>query len=265
MKKLALALVCLIGVAFFTSCDPVDVVENNPSIEPLVEDGYVLNQANVNELDTVYFGFKVASNPETLAKLATLIVSVDDQRWDSLSFTDVTEYTYKSGVIYTPAKDSLVRTSTISAIVTDVEGKSSTATIEVNIFFKEQPLTTTEFTWNRHGAAAVTGGIEKFGLQWTSNGKEVFAEIRPMDGATLYEFDPSVWSTTNTVLDKTALFSEQQQGILVFNKVSAWAGHDDYNYVIGTTYNGENHLIHITKGEVFTFKGTDVTIYGEAK
>ena len=36
-------------------------------------------------------------------------------------------------------------------------------------------------------------------------------------------------------------------------------------YLLGTTYNGENHIIHITKGTYYTFKGTDATIEGEAK
>ena len=263
MKKLALALLCLVSVAFFASCDE-KVEHPEPSIAILVEDGYVANNAFVNEMEEVYFGFVVASNPETQEALASLIVTVDDQPWDTVTFTNETEYTYKSGVIYTPAKDSIVRTSTITAIVTDAAGQSATATIDLSILYKEQPLVATDFAWNRHGAAAVTGGIEEYGLQWTSNGKEIFAELKPMDGATLYEFDPSVWSATTNEVQKATLFSELPLSIPVFKKVSAWAS-NNYDFVIGTTYQGKNYLIHITEGIVSTFKGTDIVIKGQAK
>jgi len=263
MKKLALALVCLVSVAFFASCDPK--IENaEPAIAIHAEEGYVTNGAFVNEGSEVYFGFDVASNVETGEKLASLIVTVDDQPWDTVLFTDETEYIYRSGVVYTPAKDSIVGTSTIAAVVADAAGKTNTATIELTILYQEQPLTTTEFTWNRHGGAAATGGLDEFGLQWTSNGKEVFAEIKPLEGAVLYEFDPAVWGNVTTELQKATLFSEQTMGIPVFNKVSAFAS-NSYDYVIGTSYNGKNYLLHITEGIVSTFKGTDITIKGEAK
>ena len=141
---------------------------------------------------------------------------------------------------------------------------TATATIDLSILYKEQPLVATDFAWNRHGAAAVTGGIEEYGLQWTSNGKEIFAELKPMDGATLYEFDPSVWSATTNEVQKAALFSELPLSIPVFKKVSAWAS-NNYDFVIGTTYQGKNYLIHITEGIVSTFKGTDIVIKGQAK
>ena len=146
--------------------------------------------------------------------------------------------------------------------MTDVAGQTASATIKIALN-KETALVATDFSWNRHGGTAATG-LEEFGLQWTSNTKDVFANIRPLDGAVLYEFDPSVWEATTTEAEKAALFSEQQIGIAVFNKVSCDASHD-YDFVIGTTYNGVNHLIHITRGEVHVFKGTDVTITGQAK
>ena len=263
MKKLALALVCLVSVAFFASCSP----EGDPTISVYdTEDGYVKSGDNVTVGEEFKFGFDMASSVETSKELTSLVVTITTpdnfEEEETLEFPgNVTEYNYRRTYTFNP-KSELVGVITIKAVVTDAAGKTATVTMELNAF-ESDALVEADFTWNRHGGAAATG-LEQFGLQWTSNGKEDFAQIKPLEGAKLYKFDAEKWATVTTGTEKAALFSEQTLGISVFNEISAWTGHD-YDYVIGTTYNGENYLIHITKAVVTTFKGTDITITGQWK
>lgn len=262
MKKLALALVCLVSVAFLASCDPT-IQNPEPSIAIIAEEGYLVG-GEVIDMDVVYpYGFIVASNAETQKELAKLVVVCGGTTICDTVISG-TEFIYR-GEIYFTNNDSrdIIGSAEITATVTDAAGQTNTASIKVDIN-ESIALVPTDFEWNRHGAAAVTGGIEEFGLSWTSNTKDVFANITPLEGAVLYEFDPSVWDATTTEVEKATLFSEQTISIAKFRGVSAFASHD-YDFVIGTTYNGENHLIHITRGEVFNYKGTDVTIKGQAK
>ena len=76
--------------------------------------------------------------------------------------------------------------------------------------------------------------------------------------------DPETWNNTITDVDKAALFTEAI-GVSQFKEVSCTAVDKDYDIVLGTRYNGEYRLIHVTHSHVFTFKGTDVTITGEWK
>ena len=264
MKKLALALVCLVSVAFFASCDPK--VENpEPSIAVLEEAGLVKTGDLVNENDTVRFGFKVASNAETLEKLASLIITVDGAGWDTVSFTDETEYTYKMGIIFPSSRDTIVGTKTIAAVVKDAAGKTNTASIELTLNYHELPLTAAEFTWKREGSNPGEG-LDMFGLEWTKNAKgEPFAIIKPIEGVKLYEIPAEKWAEITTVDQKQALFSDGNIATAIeqYDKVSAWAGHE-FNDVIATLYNGNYYMIHIMKSTVNT-KGTTIVIEGEWK
>ena len=70
-----------------------------------------------------------------------------------------------------------------------------------------------------------------------------------------------------TDVEKVAAFTEGLHSVMDdFRGVSAW-NTKDYDYVIGTLYEGEYHLIHITHGQVDNngSAGTDITITGKAK
>lgn len=265
MKKLALALVCLIGVAFLSSCDPKNVVENpEPSIvfltgETFVEDGDILDYYG-----TYDFGVKAASNPETLEDLARIVITAKyDEETETLldSVISGKEFTFQD-VIYFYEEKVIIASFEITAEVTDAAGEKKAISLKFDVN-QDDSLTPYDFTWNRHGGNPGTG-LDDFGLQWTANGKEDFAIITPVEGALLYEFDdPSVWESTTTETELAALFSEQT-AIDKFNKVSAWSS-QRYNLVIGTTYQGFNYLIHITSGTVTQFKGTDIVIEGQFK
>ncbi|MBR1514006.1 MAG: hypothetical protein IJ622_06935 [Bacteroidales bacterium] len=277
MKKLALALACLVSVAFFASC--TDPVENpQPSIQVLQQDGYLQNgdvvDVNYDEL-TMPFGFVMASNNETNKALSHLKVDVEsfDLEDASLGVTnwadkdiEGTSYTYEDAITFQLQRDLVGRT-VITAIVTDAAGETATATIQVSLNEAAQPLTVRTFTWNRHGGEDGTG-LDEFGLKWTRNlSKAIYAIIEPVDGAILYRFDPTDWDATTTDVEKAALFSEatpaDPQQWKEFNVAGAMT--QEFDVVLGTAYNGEYHLMHITKGTYYSFKGTDATITGEAK
>ena len=231
---------------------------SSPIIAILNEEGYIQDGAVINFFDTINFSFMMTSSIASGKELSKLVVIIDDWEWESINLTG-SEYTYRSSVIFEPARDSF--TVLITATVTDIAGEEATVTLNLSLI---KTLIPTCFIWNRHGATAAIG-LEEFGLQWTSNSKDyIYANITPLEGASLFEFDPSVWNNTITEADKASLFSEQAIPISLFNKVSAMTS-SDYDYVIGTTYLGMNYLIHITKGVVVSYKGVDITISGEWK
>ena len=261
MKKLALALVCLVSVAFFASCDPK--VENpEPTISIYVGEDYVVNNQDIYVDDWYDFGFTMTSNAETGKELKSFELYIDgDKEFDTLFGTGTTSFTYLDIIGYSLSKE-VVGKAEIQGKVTDVAGETATATITLNINTPDV-LTVTPFEWRRDGGAAGTG-LAEFGLEWKTN-TSTNAVITPMDGATMFELpDPAVWDNINTPTDKAALFSETHVAQSSFNKISVTAADQDYDIVLGTVYNGENHLIHITHSTA-NQRSWHFTITGYAK
>lgn len=267
MKKLALALVCLVSVAFFASCtDPITNPE--PAISILEGTGYIANN-DIIDLDVVYpFGFVMSSNAQTQAELASLVITIDDEPFDTVTLTG-TEYTYRGEIYYTANKENIVGNGNIKAVVTDAKGEVATATISFSINDPALPLTVAPFEWFRLGSVQVN--LDDVGLVWTGNAKETHAQIKPQTGVKLYIFnDPSVWEATTTDVEKARLMSTAQETMViqsVYNNVSTTAG-GTYNDVIATiTEDGVFHLIHVTKCEIGAFQpmGYPITITGETK
>lgn len=249
MKKLALALVCLMGVAFFTSCDPTNVVENpEPTIAVLAGDGY-LQDGQVMDLNVEYpFGFIAASNPETQEPLAKLVITVgDDVICDST--ISGTEFKYENALYFELAEREIIDTVEIKATVTDAAGEKKSASITAYINY-EEGLEAYPFEWVRANGADGTG-LEAFGLKWTRNEKEVFAVIEPIEGATLYSVPSEKWDEVQTESDLAALFSDGGGASVIkdYRGVSMAATHD-YDDVIATLYDDVYYLIHITKCKV---------------
>ena len=258
MKKLALALVCLVSVAFFASCTP----EGDPTIYVLNEEGYV-KSGDVVDLGTEFsFGFVMASSIETSKELASLVLKYDEDEFDTIALTGK-DYTYRGKLTYTLTRDEIIGTKTIEAIVTDAAGKTATASITLSVNQPELPLEAMDFSWFRHGGNPGEG-LAEYGLEWTNNAKEVFAVIKPVNGATLHGFSPDIWNEVTTEAEKVAAFENSGLAMTDFRGVSAWSS-KDYDFVIGTIYNGEYHLIHITHGTVVGSGPTDITITGQAK
>ncbi len=261
MKKLALALVCLVSVAFFASCTP----EGDPTIQVLIEEGYV-QSGDVVDVNTDFnFGFVMASSAQTGKELASLIIKIDDEDPDTLTITG-TEYTYQGTLRYEFTRDDIVGESTITAIVTDAAGKTASTSITLSINNPAQALDPVDFEWYRLGNTQT--GLEEYGLFWERNIKdETHAQIKPLDGVTLYSFSADKWEATTTDVEKAALFADGAITMTVYNNVSTSAG-GSYNDVIGTKMaDGTLHLINVTKCVIGAYQsqGYPITISGQAK
>ena len=275
MKKLALALVCFASVAFFASCQQ-EITNPEPSISLITDDGFVKNGDVIDVEQVFVYGFQMASNSQTKKELKQLSLSttfIDLEGNEStpeeeiISLAGKTEYRFVDTVAYEVTRDVMGTIKTV-ATVTDVDGKVNTATLTLSLNEPAEPLEEADFTWFRHGSNPAEG-LEEYGLEWTGNGKEVFAIIKPVEGATLYGFGvgSDVWNEVTTDVEKVAAFTEGLHSVMDdFRGVSAW-NTKDYDYVIGTLYEGEYHLIHITHGQVDNngSAGTDITITGKAK
>ena len=272
MKKLALALVCFASVAFFASCQQ-EITNPEPSISLITDDGFIKNGDVIDVEQAFVYGFQMASNSQTKKELKQLSLSttfIDLEGNEStpeeeiISLAGKTEYRFVDTVAYEVTRDVMGTIKTV-ATVTDVDGKVNTATLTLSLNEPAEPVETKDFTWFRHGGNDGEG-LEEFGLEWEGNGKEVFAIIKPVDGATLYGFSPDTWDEVTTDVEKVAAFTEGLHTTMSdFRGVSAWYT-KDYDFVIGTLYNGEYHLIHITRGVVdSSAAGTDITITGQSK
>ena len=277
MKKLALALVCFASVAFFASCQQ-EVTNPEPTISVITDDGFVKNGDVIDVDQEIVYGFQMASNSQTKKELkqlsiVTTFIDIEGNEGapveEIISLAGKTEYRFVDTVgfeITDETRDIIGSIKTV-ATVTDVDGKVNTATLTLSLNQPALPLEETDFTWFRHGSNNGEG-LAEFGLEWTGNGKEVFAIIKPVAGATMFMLSPENWDAITTDVEKAAFFSE---GNLIaqipdFRGVSAW-NTKDYDYVIATLYNDEYHVIHITHGQVDNngSAGTDITITGKAK
>ncbi len=281
MKKLALALVCFASVAFFASCKQ-EITNPEPAISVITDEGFVKNGDVVDVEQTIVYGFQMASNSQTKKELkqlsvATYFINLEGveelQEEEIVSLAGKTEYRYVDTVYYEVTTREVMGSIKTVATVTDVDGKINTATLTLNLNEPAEPLEEADFTWFRQGTNDAIG-LDEFGLEWTGNGKEAFAIIKPVEGATLYGFGvgSDVWNEVTTDVEKVAAFTEGLHSVMdEFRGVSAWSD-KDYDFVIGTLYEGEYHLIHITHGDVETITNnqgqtirTDVTITGKAK
>jgi hypothetical protein len=265
MKKLAMALACLVSVAFFASCTQETP---NPTISVASQEGFIQNNDVVDVPSVKKFGFNVAAelNGKDLTKLYVTVSDGDTTiTWADLDLTALAATRSYAYVDSLELRRDIIGHVNINAVVTDAAGKTATASIAIDVNEPAQPLIARTFEWRRDNGADGTG-LESFGLEWkTNNSKETYAVIKPLNGAVLYRFENSeVWTNTTTDVEKAALFSELGEGIAQFKEISTTAANKDYDIVIGTIYNGENHLIHITHSTAYE-RGWHFTITGEAK
>ena len=282
MKKLALALVCFASVAFFASCNPV--VDNpEPTIAIMTGENFITGTVDNPTIIDAYdetnyqYGFHVESNAQTKKELAELKVHyelIDAQgtrTYDSIiDLTGKTAFDFQDCLYEEEDTRTIVTEFNIQATVTDVDGKTNTATIAMKFDLTAQPLIARTFEWYRLGNTIT--GLEEFGLWWDRNLKATHAQIKPLDGAKLFIFDAEDWEAIATDVDKAALFNaaiENGQAVSLYDGINTdVAGDKDYDDVIGSiTADGTMYLIHIThyfRG-TFVSQGYPYTITGEAK
>lgn len=270
MKKLALALVCLVSVAFFASCDPQPVVENpEPSIAVIASEGYVYDGMALTMNEPYPIGFICKANEETQKNLQRLVININDVAWVDTTITGL-EFTFDTEIMFEPSERGEVYPAVITAILTDEVGE--TATVEMNVTIEEADveLATTPIEWYRLGSTIT--GLDEYGLIWKGNyPKDTYAKLEPKEGVTLFIFSSKDWNETVTEADKATLFNaavEGQHAADCYWNVNVTQGSMTYDDVIGTIMpDGTLNLIHITNSTAQSMgsQGTAVTITGEAK
>ena len=210
-------------------------------------DGY-LYDGQVVDVDVAYeYGFHM----ESTVGLASLAIRAEHSAgyllFDGSDLDGALDYSFVGSVTFF-AEREIVGECTFTAVVTDVNGQSSSASFTVYIN-QDQMLIPSPFEWCRYGANPGTG-LEEFGLYWDRNSKDIYARIRPLDGVSLFYFDPTVWNEVGTEAEKAALFLsalEAQPFLYEYANVSATMVSADYDDVIGTVLpDGTMHLIHVT-------------------
>ena len=252
------------GIGYSSELCITTLCECPPSISVLLEDGYLHDGSTLNEMNTEYrFGFYMFSNSETQQPLVSLHIMCNQYDWDWVSLDGLTEYTYIGSISF--SSKSIIEESEFMAIVTDNNGKVDTASFTIGVD-ETLSLDNAEFEWIRQGALPGTG-LEEFGLRWERNYKSIYAHIEPLEGVSLYMFDPSVWNEVNTIMSKKVLFMDAVENsyysINEYEHVDVLSS-NDYDDVIGTIMpDGTCHLLHITRCDVSNY--TRFTISGEAK
>lgn len=262
MKKLTLALMCLVGVLFMTSCSKDKDDPKLPTIEFVnAGAGFVYQNTEIYSGDTVRFQLKAIATDanDLLTSIEFKFIYNNEPLQDTtITLDKLTTYTFTSEP---ESMDIPAGLFTIEATVKTK--KNNTATAKVNITILDATLEVKDFTWVRAGGTPGTG-LEQFGLEWKSNAKEVKAKIVPVEGAELRILEGVEFASITTEVGKKNAF-ESATPAEKFHEVSCEAN-KDYNFVIMTQYNDNLYLINVTKGTVSTAAaGTTVTITGQWK
>ena len=279
MKKLALALVCLVSVAFFASCVPDPVEHPEPSIAICVGENFLYDGA-VIDVNTVYnIGFLAASNAQTQKELYRfkLVTNPNTEIEDVMIDTIISgkEFHYEAEVSFPWVRDEIIGSSKFVATVTDVDGQVNSAEISVSLNNPGEPLTATEMIWTRRGAnlqGTTEAEMAAVGLQWVA--RDAFhANIRPLDGCKLFVFEDNkvLFEQMYNTVQLSAFFNdliETQAPVDEYRHISvATAGEKEYNDVLGIIdAEGKLHLVLIAKANVETGSfGVQTTITGQIK
>lgn len=263
MKKLALALMCLVSVAFFASCNP----QGQPTIYVINEDGYVQNGDVVNLGEEVNFGFAMASAIETSSPLTMLLIQIDDMIPDTVVLTG-TSYTYRGTLVYGLEKE-IVGTSIITATVYDAAGQFATTSLSLTLNQAAQPLIGNTIQWVRRGATVLSEEeMANYGLKWENTYKAPFATIKPIEGANLFVCNGDLFESITTDVEKAAFFAELiETGTPTESYRNVDANQSaDYNDMLAVVKDDLRVVIIIRRAEIETGSfGTQITIKGEAK
>jgi hypothetical protein len=260
-----MGLLLLTGAMVFTSCnkdddDPVDI---NPNLAFMGGADYTSSDATFIVGEAFKVGVNASENANSGKKLVSFVVvrtfnNVPTTVLDS-SFSSAT-FTWEDNLL----ANAEVGTERWTFTVTDKDGVASQLAFVITTEAGTTDLGAAEaFVWQRVGAAAGTG-LDGFGLKWTSNGKEVMAQIKKDMAEKFVQLDAAAWTTLVTVEDLAAAV-EAGTDMAVFTGISAEAS-KTYDYVLATKYNGEYFLIHITDATVVVeTAGTTITINGMFK
>jgi hypothetical protein len=278
MKKLALALVCLVSVAFFASCTPEENLD--PTIAVMTGENFVYDGQTVDLGVTYSIGFHAVSNTNSKKDLTSfnLHAALYDLDGTTVYSNDTTiavtgnEYEFLNNnlvFVHTVTRD-LVGKAIFTATITDAAARTKSVILTININQPAQDLVVNDLKWYRLGNDIQ--GLEEYGMMWKGNyPRDTYAKLVPMDNVKLYTFTAEDWANVNTDVDKAALFLNAIEHMLPseeYFKVNVTQASMIYNDVIGTVMpDGTCHLMHITKSTATYVgaQGTEIVITGEAK
>lgn len=280
MKKLALALMCFASVAFFASCTQ-EILHPEPSLAVVTGENYVYDGQTI-DIETEYMlGFRAASNSQTLKELSTFnlnvkILELDGtvvSSHDTLMNISGTEFIYDHVLNFTMRE--LVGKTEITATVTDVDSKTATTTITLNVNQPAHPLVARTIEWTRKGGNLLNdteAEMAACGLKWVS--RDAFhANIRPETNCTLYVIENAAadFEGVTTDVEKAAYFvnlMETATSVEEYRNISvAVTGDKTYNDVLAVIdAEGNQHLVLFEKANVQTGTfGVQTIITGKAK
>lgn len=273
MKKLnsMLSIACAATMIALTSCGGDPMVTITPN-----QDTVVINMA---DLETPFLTGGITATDDYIIEeyytinLKEAVQGIESYCFDTVLYTkdekkqqDV--FDFKLNDFNGPYISMLpMLAQYVSSITITVNCTETNATVTLPIkFINNEDLTESPMQWKREGGNDATG-LEQFGLQWTSNMKEVFCVIRPVEGAKLVVFPEGVgaaaYQLTNSA--ELATYIDAIPAAEDFRGVSATRS-NDYDLYIGSVYNGQYFIMHITKGTVETANaGTTITIDGAYK
>ncbi|MBR5082721.1 MAG: hypothetical protein IKX35_09810 [Bacteroidales bacterium] len=287
MKKLALALLCLVSVAFFASCEKT-VEHPEPMIAVLSGEGYingtvdeptVIDAYDEDAIDLKY-GFHVEYNSETKKELSTLKITWEYTYYDEgeevytydtiIDLTGETSYDYSDYLFEQDRAIITLMDGKITAVVTDADNQSSTAAIAFTLEMEEEELPIELIEWVRKGQDVLSAEeMAEYGLEWDRTFKAPFATIKPMEGAIMYVCDGDDFADIKYWSDKNAYFTKLvAEGATPAESYRNIDANEDssYNDMLAVVYGDELFLIHITYADIETGTyGTQITIKGAAK
>ena len=276
MKKLALALVCLVSVAFFASCN--DVTNPEPSIAVMTGDDYVYDGQTIDLGTTYKLGFRAASNSQTLKELASFNIvtkyfDTNDEEYASEDTTIVisgSEYVFEETLNFTLRE--IIGKISFTATVTDVDGQLKSAVVNINVNMPAQMLEVTDITWVRRGSNCQNEEeMAACGLKWVAR-DPYHANIQPLnENCKLYVVlnNAEAFNAVTTDVEKAAYFAtlmETGTPVTEYRNISTSAD-GEYNDILAVVdASGQQHLVLFIKAQVETGSfGTQTTITGKTK
>ncbi len=264
MKKLALALVCLVSVAFFASCQKEAGI---PSINFTSGENYISSDATVEALEPFMFGIQAKSNETTLEPLTKCTLQVftgeDAKAVDTTIVIDnQTQFNFDAQIALPEGVYTFVAT-----VYNDKDMTNECRMTITSVTF-DTPIEASDFEWFRWGNHE-QHGLEEFGLYWDRNRNAI---ILPTEGTTLFTgFTKEQWDAVNTQNEKAAFILEAlenpQYAATEYTGISTNGSGPVGDVILTLTADGNSHLIYIDRiqfGEFGTY-GYPMTVTGQAK
>lgn len=270
MKKFALALLCIVSVAFFASCSKDDDKAGTPTISFVQGEGYISSDDTIEAFTPFMIGIQAKSNETTKELLTNCHISVtygEVTVFDTIVINiNQEEYNF-DGQIALPEG-----VYTISATIYNTAGNADQCSMVITSI--TIPLEVSDITWVRKGGNCQNAEeMAQYGLQWV--GRDAFhANIRPLNNdCKLYVFENAAetFDAITTDIEKAAFFNsliELGSPVEEYRNISvATAGDTTYNDVLAVIdAEGNQHLILFVNANVQTGSfGVQTTITGQAK